>query len=215
MKMLLMSRRPTNEKIRESLREMLSVEPSSIKMAVVPTASTLHGDDGWIDREMLEHKESFGFGSVVRCDLDGTNPEEAIARILESDVLEMWGGNTGYLLDWVKRSGLADRLVSGIQDVVYLGESAGSMILGPTIDYVDTFFPGEGTVDQSGLNLVPFVVIPHLNEERFVRVRAPEVSKFAETVAYPVYALDNQCAIQVDGSEVSVVGGGEYMALNI
>jgi peptidase E len=220
MKILLLSGAP-NDEIKENLKEMLPVESSSVKMAVVPTASLAHRDgatvdDSWVSQEIQLHMDIYGFGSAVRCDLDGNDPEAAIANILASDVLEMWGGNTGYLLEWVRRSGLGDKLISGIPDLVYLGGSAGSMQLGPTLEYVDRFFPGEMAyaTDLTGLGLVPFLVIPHLNAEGHPRIRPPEIRAFAETVSYPVYALDNQCGVRVDDGEVTVIGGGEYLALN-
>ena len=67
---------------------------------------------------------------------------------------------------------------------------------------------------HAGLDLVPFAVAPHLFSEDFTTARPENVAAFAEGVNYPIYAIDDDCAVLVDGGHVEVVGGGRSEIYN-
>lgn len=88
-----------------------------------------------------------------------------------ADFIYISGGNIFYLYYWVVKSGLdqiiKDQMRKGL---VYAGSSAGSVIAGPTIKYLDfvdniKISPEPDKVKWRGLNLVDFVILPHWGEK--------------------------------------------------
>jgi peptidase E len=68
-----------------------------------------------------------------------------------------------YLCYWMRQSGLAD-LLPALRDVVYVGLSAGSMVMAPNIgeEFVRWRPPTNG---DRALGLVDFAMFPHLDHE--------------------------------------------------
>jgi dipeptidase E len=94
-----------------------------------------------------------------------------------------------------------------------MGISAGSMVAGPSVESNSPIFPeeDEGKIeDLRGLSLVPFAIVPHLNSASFANARHEQIERFADYVQYPVYALDDQSAIQVSDGEIRVISTGVY-----
>jgi dipeptidase E len=85
-----------------------------------------------------------------------------VPMVQETDVLLVNGGDPLYLCYWMRQSGLADLLPS--LRAVYVGLSAGSMVMAPNIgeDFVRWKPPAGG--DET-LGLVDFAMFPHLDHE--------------------------------------------------
>ena len=84
------------------------------------------------------------------------------------DVIYMIGGNTFYLLKELREKQLDEKIIQAINNgVIYVGSSAGSIILGKTIE---TALPYDenwvGLEDFTGLNLVDGIIIPHANRKQ-------------------------------------------------
>ena len=80
----------------------------------------------------------------------------------------MIGGNTFYLLKELREKNLVEKIIQAINNgVIYIGSSAGSIILGKTIE---TALPYDenwvGLEDFSGLNIVDEIIIPHANRKQ-------------------------------------------------
>ena len=83
----------------------------------------------------------------------------------ESDFLFVSGGNTFFLLQEMKRTGTDKLLIREVEKgKLYIGESAGAIITSPDIGYSAAMDAPEAAprlTDHSGLDLVPFYVVPH------------------------------------------------------
>ena len=126
----------------------------------------------------------------------------------ETDALLVGGGDCQYLCYWMKQSGLAELLPSLLQKMVYVGLSAGSMIMtryGTT--YGNHMLPAES--DKS-LSLVDFALHPHLDYEWFPENSLANLEKLAATLPVPSYAIDDQTAIKVIDDKVDVVSEGQW-----
>src|SRR5581483_3424300 len=64
--------------------------------------------------------------------LPSIKEEYWVPLVQETDVLLVGGGDPLYLCYWMRQSGLADRLPA-LHETVYVGVSAGSMVLTPKI----------------------------------------------------------------------------------
>ena len=62
--------------------------------------------------------------------LPSIDEEQWVPLVQQTDVLLVGGGDALYLCHWMRQSGLADLLPS-LRDTVYVGLSAGSMVMTP------------------------------------------------------------------------------------
>jgi len=131
-----------------------------------------------------------------------------IAAVQETDALLVWGGDVLYLGRWMRESGLAD-LLPALRETVYVGVSAGSMVTAPIFGetYDD---PQTPFVIATGLGLVDFAVLPHLNHADHPESSTANVERMAAAVPVPTYAIDDQTAIKVIDGAVEVVSEGHW-----
>jgi dipeptidase E len=124
-----------------------------------------------------------------------------------TDVLLVNGGDPLYLAHWMRQSGLAELLPS--LPAVYVGLSAGSMVMAPHIGeyFVGWRPPGGG---DEGLGLVNFAIFPHLDHEMLPHNTMADAERWAATMAVPGYALDDESAIQVVNGAIEVVSAGHW-----
>ena len=78
----------------------------------------------------------------------------------EADVLLVDGGEAVYLAHWLRESGLAD-LLPALRDTVWVGVSAGSLVLTPRIGPGFVEWQPDGADETLGL--VGFSNFPHLD----------------------------------------------------
>jgi dipeptidase E len=118
------------------------------------------------------------------------------------------GGDALYLCHWPQESGLADLLPS-LRDTVWVGFSAGSMVLTPRIgeDFVGWKSPGAG--DET-LGVVDFSIFPHVDHPDLPENRMAEAERWAAGLSNPAYAIDDDTAIQVVDDTVEVISEGHW-----
>jgi dipeptidase E len=127
----------------------------------------------------------------------------------------------------MEKSGLMDQLPKLLQKRIYAGISAGSMIVTDNLrlasqalekgDLRDEEYNELGPPGQSSsrtLRLVNFVVRPHLNSPWFPNITIDKLSDLAEKLPLPIYAIDDQTAIQVVDGVVDVVSEGTWQLFN-
>jgi dipeptidase E len=143
--------------------------------------------------------------------LPSIGEERWVPWVREADVLLVDGGDATYLAHWMRESGLADLLPS-LPDTVWVGVSAGSMVMTPRIgdDFV-SWSPPSG--DDSTLGVVDFSIFPHLEHERMPENTLAAAEKWAEDIDGPAYALDDQTAVVVRDGDVDVVSEGHWRLL--
>jgi dipeptidase E len=211
MKLLLTSAGLTNTAITASLEKLLGKPLVGLRLAFIPTASNVElGSKDWVIED-LNNCQKAGF-EVDIVDISALPKEQWLSRLEAADVILMGGGNTSYLMSWVQKSGLRKELPQLLETRIYVGISAGSCIAGPTIvNSVQDLFDedGDSTISQ-GLVFVPFQIVPHLNSPYFPAVREKNISNASKVLAEPVYAIDDNSAIVVDGDIVEVVSQGTW-----
>jgi hypothetical protein len=83
--------------------------------------------------------------------------ERWVPWVRQADVLLVDGGDATYLWHWMRESGLADLLPS-LPDTVWVGVSAGSMVMTPRIG--PDFVEWPSAPDDCTLGLVDFSIFP-------------------------------------------------------
>ena len=140
--------------------------------------------------------------------LPSIKEEYWIAAVQETDALLVNGGDPLYLCHWMRQSGLADLLPS-LRNTVYVGLSAGSMVMAPSIgeDFVRWTPPTGG--DET-LGIVDFSMFPHLDHEDLPDNSMADAERWAAGMSVPAYAIDDQTAIKVTDGTVEVVSEGHW-----
>jgi len=129
-----------------------------------------------------------------------------------ADVLLVNGGDALYLSHWMRQSGLADLLPS-LAESVWVGLSAGSMVMTPRIgaDFVG-WKPPNG--DDSTLGIVDFSIFPHLDHELLPENTMADAEQWAAEIARPAYAIDDDTAIKVTDGTVEIISEGHWKHFN-
>ena len=130
-----------------------------------------------------------------------------VPLVKETNALLVEGGDSLYLCHWMRLSGLADLLPS--LDTVWVGLSAGSMVMTPNIgeDFVIWTPPTGG---DSALGMVNFSIFPHVDHEALPDNSMANAEKWAAGLPGPAYAIDDETAIKVADGTVEVVSEGHW-----
>ena len=192
----------------EEFLKLLPKKPAELKLAYIATASEPEPDVSYT----LQTKAGFerlGFKEIVEVDLK--LPEE-LAKLDDCDVIFVDGGNTFYLLKWVRESKFDQKIKELLSnDKVYVGVSAGSIIMGTSIEIAGATDHGDrndvGLEDIRGLRQAPFMISPH-----FKPIEKIPLDLFARKAALrPIVGITDEQAIVCEGDRYRVVGPGKVM----
>src|SRR6187397_1057715 len=113
-----------------------------------------------------------------------------------------------YLCYRMRQSGLAE-LFPSLRDTVWVGLSAGSMVMTPRIG--EAFVGWKPPTGSDGtLGLVDFSIFPHLDHPDLPENTMAHAEKWASDIGAPAYAIDDETAIKVVGGEIEVVTEGRW-----
>jgi len=169
MKLLLTSAGVSNPTIRRALIELLGKPIAEANALCIPTGGygSLYGSPAgawrFVSGNSAQPMCDLGWKSLGVLELTALpslDEELWVPWVRETDVLLANGGDALYLCHWMRQSGLADLLPS-LSETVWVGLSAGSMVMTPRIgeDFVQWRPP---TGDDSTLGIVDFSICPHL-----------------------------------------------------
>ena len=145
--------------------------------------------------------------------IEGVSRVFSQVNVKDVDVILVGGGNTFHLLNQVRLTGFDELLKTVLEDKVYMGISAGSILATPSIAIASVDNGDEnlcGITDLSGLSLVDFEVSPHTPED--VSMKGNE--EYSRTISNVLYTLDDNSAIEVNGKEIKVISEGIWHKLN-
>src|SRR5665213_3210702 len=153
MKLLLTSAGVKNQSIHDALVDLVGKPISESHALCIPTASYGHvgGQDRafrFITGTATTPMTDLGWKSLGVLELTTlpTLPKgHWVPAVQECDVLLVNGGDPMYLYYWIRESGLADLLPS-LHETLWVGLSAGSMVMAPNIgvDFVSWQMPHRG-----------------------------------------------------------------------
>ena len=217
LKFLLTSAGIKNPRIDDALVGLLGKPIADCSALCIPTASyALPGGarSAWdfvSGREPRTPMCELGWSSIGLLELTALpsiDRELWVPFVQETDVLLVNGGDPLFLSHWMRTSGLADLLPS-LRRTVYVGLSAGSMVMAPNIgeDFVGWEPPTGG---DATLGLVDFAIFPHLDHEDLPDNSMADAERWAAKMSVPSYAIDDQTAIRVVDGEADVVSEGHW-----
>lgn len=231
MKLLLTSGGITNESIAKALEDLVGKSRKQIKVAFIPNAGFPVDDfkvesRDWLVDDLYRIKEFCSFIDLVS--LTDLTKIEIKERLEYADVIFVGGGNTFYLSYVMEKSGLFNLLPELLRTRVYAGISAGSMIATHSIrtasqaikntqKFYDEEYAEMGPEGRSAgrtAKLVDFVVRPHYGSKDFSNINKDFLEAIAKDVKVPLYALDDNSAVKVDGDKVEVISEGDWKKFN-
>lgn len=212
MKLLLTSAGVTNQSIADSLLSLVGKPKENIKIGLVSTAKNVQfGNADWFVRQFNNlYKYGFNYIDMIDPSANGVDYKTAL---IDVDVILVGGGNTFHLLNQVRLTGFGDWLKTVLDNKVYMGISAGSILATPSIAIASVDNGDEnfcGITDLRGLSLVNFEVSPHTPED--VSVKGNE--EYSKTISNVLYTLDDNSAIEVNENEIKVISEGKWHKFN-
>ena len=213
MRLLLTSGGIVNNSIRNALVDMMGKPIAEATALFVPTAEQPLGPF-FVGRsaQNLLQQEWKAFGVLELTALPSIPQEAWLPKLEAADVLLVGGGDPLYLCHWMQQSGLADLLTSPeLRETVYVGMSAGSMVLAPNIgqEFVNWRPPNSGESDKT-LGLVDFAMFPHLDNPDLPKNTLAVAEKWAAKLTVPGYVVDDDTAIKVIDGAVEVISEGHW-----
>jgi dipeptidase E len=227
-KLLLTSSGITNESIQKALVDLLGKPISEASALFVPTAIYAYPQGINHTWQVIKGPGELGwkaFGVLELTALPSIPQEVWYPQVTGADALIVGGGNKFYLSYWMEQSGLFGIVPQLIQQgSIYVGASAGSMMVTPGLNFNRDHFQRTGVYhddefdetmsSRAGsaktLGLVDFLVRPHLKADYFPKATLENVEKWAAKVDHPLYALDDQSALKVVDGKVEVISQGEW-----
>lgn len=217
MRFLLTSAGIKNAGIQSALLDLLGKPIAESNALCIPTGGygSLYGSPAGIWRfisgQSAQPMCGLGWKSLGVLELTALpsiDEERWVTWVREADVLLVNGGDALYLSHWMRESGLAELLPS-LHETVYVGFSAGSMVLTPRIgeDFVGWKPPTGG--DET-LGIVDFSIFPHVDHPDLPENTMAEAERWAAGLPGPAYAIDDDTAIKVTDGAVEVVSEGHW-----
>jgi len=218
MRLLLTSAGIRNASIHDALVDLLDKPIAESSALCIPTAMYGHPQVGpgagvwrFISGRSSEPMCELGWKSVGVLELTALpsiDDERWVPLVREADVLLAAGGDALYLCHWMRQSGLADLLPS-LRETVWVGLSAGSMVMTPRIgeDFVGWKPPGGS---DKTLGIVDFSIFPHVDHELLPENTMADAERWAAGIQNPAYAIDDETAIKVTDGAVEVVSEGHW-----
>lgn len=216
MKLLLTSAGISNPTIHNALTALLGKAVGEATALFIPTAIYGIRNGGDIVRRVICGQLGDPFcdmgwkslGLLELTAMPSIKRELWLPLLEETDTLLVGGGDCQYLTYWMQQSGLAELLPSLLNKMVYVGLSAGSMIMtsyGTT--YGNHTLPAE---TDKCLGLLDLAIHPHLDYPTFPDNSMGNLENLAATLPMPSYLIDDQTALKVIDGVVEVVSEGNW-----
>lgn len=188
------------------LKEFINENLIGKKVTFIPTASIYEEVDFYVaeGRESLEK-----LGMIVEIlEISSSSQLEIINKLESNEIIYISGGNTFFLLQELKRTG-ADKVIEKQIKLgkVFIGESAGSMILSPNIKYVEKMDDSAVASDlesYDSLNIIDFYPVPHYTEFPFKESVEEIILEYERRL--PLILINNSQVILVNGDNIKICG---------
>ncbi|OGH19329.1 MAG: hypothetical protein A2868_00760 [Candidatus Levybacteria bacterium RIFCSPHIGHO2_01_FULL_40_15b] len=215
MKLILCSEGFSTKEIIDKCAELVGKPKDSISVAVINEAYAVENNNlHWVLNNLNKVKDNFG-GNLELVNLLALNIQDIRERIEESDVIFVLGGHTDYLMSVFNKSGLSKILPELLKTKVYVGSSAGSMVLGKRLSeeaYIKIYNERNTYGVDKYSELVDIAIMPHLDSPNFPN-RKETLIDAVEQHSGVVYGLRDDSAIVVDENNIVTIGS-EPIILN-
>lgn len=190
--------------------ELVGKPKSAISVAVINEGYAVEHNNNltWVLDNLSSVRDNFG-GESELVNLLALDPQTIKERIQKHDAIFVVGGHTDYLMSVFNKTGFSKMLPELLKTKVYIGSSAGSMVVGKRISTTvyRKIYGDEGTYGTTQYaGIVDFAVVPHLNSPIFFNRRKETLQQGVKDYNGTVYGLSDGSAIVVDGDNTYILG---------
>ena len=186
------------------IHPLLPRQALELSVAYISTAADPYPVDRrpWADANRQKLIE-IGF-KVTTYDIKNKDESILLADLSQFDIIYVEGGNVFYLLWHMRLSGM-DKTLPKLLDAgkIYIGSSAGSVVLSPTIEQ-DILFDDPNIVpeltDYQGLGIINEQIHPHSGKEKYKEKEKIQREKWGDKL---LYLRDDQVLI-VNGDNIEI-----------
>lgn len=212
MKLILCSEGFYTQNTVQACVDLVNKPRNKITFAVINEAyAAEHGDKRWVISNLNDVAKNFPAEmDIVSLALPLKVVEE---RIMQKDAIFVVGGHTDYLMSVFIKTGFDKLLPKLLKSKVYVGSSAGSMVMGKRLSseaYKEMYEQVVGYGTTKYLEFVDFSIVPHLDPEKRPG-RKEKLLEAAKKHSGLIYGLQDDSAVVVDGDSVSTIGSKPYI----
>ncbi len=198
MKLVLTSSDIRHQAILNEVLSMVDKPAKDISVAILNEASAVEeGDKRWLVEGLNLLSGTFG-GTIDIINLLALSIDEVEKRIKKCDIIFCFGGSTEWLKVVFDKTGFSKLLPKLLKSKVWIGSSAGSMILGrmPTTITQDYIYKVSDYFNiKDYLGFVNFSILPHIFGEFVEKDSFEKCIEESKKQQYPVYVLSDKSAV--------------------
>jgi len=179
------------------------------KVVFIENASDdLAGDRWWLkaDRDAFEKMGC----ELIPIDLRTVTKDSFSDQLDSADAIHFCGGSVLHLMSLLRKNGLNKIVIERVRrgSLIYSGTSAGSMVASVSLS-LSAFDEEEADnakhlTEFSGLGLVPFYIVPHVNNKEALKSNLKMVENLSEHLQ-PLIFLDDNKAVLVEDNKFEIV----------
>ena len=175
------------------------------RITFIPTASLVEEVRFYVDDDRKAFEE---LGIIVEeLEITAASPDKISEVLNRNDYIFVSGGNTFYLLQELRRKGADILITEQIRaGKLYIGTSAGSVILCPDIEFVkemDYSHAAPELQSFTGLNIVDFYILPHYLDFPFEETTQNVVKKYGKKL--DLRPISNKQVITIAGNRIEIL----------
>ena len=175
------------------------------RITFIPTASLVEEVRFYVDDDRKAFEE---LGIIVEeLEITAASPDKILEVLNRNDYIFVSGGNTFYLLQELRRKGADILITEQIRaGKLYIGTSAGSVILCPDIEFVkemDYSHAAPELQSFTGLNIVDFYILPHYLDFPFEEITQNIVKKYGKKL--DLRPISNKQVITIAGNRIEIL----------
>lgn len=186
---------------------LTGIPKEEMKIGYITTASKGASSTDYI-KEIEKTIRQHGF-NIQEFDIEGKTTEQLEKFFANKNIIHMEGGDTFYLLNAVKQG--FDKVLNDLlnKGKIYIGTSAGTSIMGPSIEFSSHIPKGTSAHDLQALGFVPFLIKCHYKDDK-----EQEYREKLQEIKYPVRFLRDGQGILVEDGTYTFIGKGKEVILN-
>ena len=175
------------------------------RITFIPTASLVEEVRFYVDDDRKAFEE---LGIIVEeLEITTASPDKILEVLNRNDYIFVSGGNTFYLLQELRRKGADALITEQIRaGKLYIGTSAGSIILCPDIEFVkemDYNHTAPELQSFTGLNIVDFYILPHYLDFPFEETTQNVVKKYGKKL--DLRPISNKQVITIAENRIEIL----------
>ena len=175
------------------------------RITFIPTASLVEEVRFYVDDDRKAFEK---LGIIVEeLEITTASPDKILEVLNRNDYIFVSGGNTFYLLQELRRKGADALITEQIRaGKLYIGTSAGSVILCPDIEFVkemDYSHAAPELQSFTGLNIVDFYILPHYLDFPFEETTQNVVKKYGKKL--DLRPISNKQVITIAENRIEIL----------